>query len=76
MMKAKEKGFNKILLIDIKKVYDSVYLEILKNIPNNAILLDFINIYQQLTMIINDEEINFTKGLPQGSTLSPIFFNI
>ena len=81
MMKVKENGFNKILLIDIKKAYDSVDLEtlkkiIIKKIPNNAILLDFINIYQQLTMIINDEKINFTRGLPQGSALSPIFFNI
>ena len=50
MIKEKENDFNEILLIYIKKVYDSVDMEILKkiilkNIPNNTILLDFINIY-------------------------------
>ena len=81
--KSKKFKFNKALLIDVRKAYDSVDRNILKEcIENNfdeedaAFLNNFIKIYDQLTMIINNSEIKATCGLPQGSALSPIFFNL
>ena len=71
------------MLIDIRKAYDSVNRNKLKEIItinfNNeeaSFLITFIEIYEALTMIINDCEINTLKGLPQGSALSPMNFNL
>jgi len=80
---AKKFENKKTLLIDIKKVYDTVDLNKLKGIINETLddenekrlLINFINIYQGLIRIINGVKINSTIGLPQGSSLSPIFFN-
>ena len=80
--KSKKYNYNKSLLIDIKKAYDSVNRDILKRIINDTfkesgnILLYFINIYDSLTTIINGKEINNINGLPQGSAISPTLFNI
>ena len=82
--KAKQHKYNKALLIDIKKAYDTVDLEILKHIINEEyenpnkkqLLINFIKIYQGLILIINGDKINTTRGLPQGSAPSPIFFNL
>ena len=80
--KSKKYNYNKSLLIDIKKAYDSVKRDILKRIINYTskesgnILLYFINIYDSLTTIINGKEINNINGLPQGSAISPTLFNI
>ena len=78
--KSKKFKFNKALLIDVRKAYDSVDRNILKEcIENNfdeekaAFLNNFIKLYDQLTMIINNSEIKATCGLPQTITLSPIF---
>ena len=81
---AKKYKYNKALLIDIKKAYDTVNIEILENIIDKtfrnqnikALLINFISFYKGLTLIINDTEIYATRGLPQGSSLSPIFFNL
>ena len=80
--KSKKYNYNKSLLIDIKKAYDSVNRDILKRIINDTfkesgyILLYFINIYDSLTTVINGIEINNINGLPQGSAISPTLFNI
>ena len=80
--KSKKYNYNKSLLIDIKKAYDSVNRDILKKIINDTfkesgnILLYFINIYDSLTTVINGIEINNINGLPQGSAISPTLFNI
>ena len=82
--KARKYKFNKALLIDIKKAYDTVDLNILKEIINhtfidynkNQLLNNFIDIYKELVLIINGVKINANRGLPQGSSLSPIFFNL
>ena len=76
--------YKKALLIDIKKAYDTVDLNKLKETINEVfddenekgLLINFINIYQGLILIINGVKINPTIGLPQGSSLSPIFFNL
>ena len=81
--KSKKYNLNKALLIDISKAYDSVKKNILKEIiikkfnPEEAkFLIYFIEIYENLTMIIEDEPINAINGLPQGSSISPSFFNL
>ena len=81
--KSQKYNYKKALLIDIKKAYDSVNRNKLKEIIKSKFenkealfLITFIEIYESLTMIINGSEINTLKGLPQGSALSPMYFNL
>ena len=82
--KSKKYNYKKALLIDIQKAYDSVNLDILTeiidksfdNVGMRKILKNFIELYKGLVLIINGTEINMTRGLPQGSALSPLFFNL
>lgn len=81
--KEKKYWFKRALLIHIRKAYDSVNRSHLKDIINRKfkgteanILIEFIEIYESLTMIINGREVNAIKGLPQGSTLAPMYFNL
>ena len=82
LYKCKKYNYNKSLLIDIKKAYDSVNRVTLKNIilkyfgESGKILTDFITLYDGLTTIINGKPINNIYGLPQGSAISPILFNL
>ena len=80
--KSKKLKLNKGLLIDIRKAYDSVNRSILKesiikefSMAESDFLIYFIDIYENLKMVINNEEIIPKRGLPQGSALSPLFFN-
>ena len=72
--------YNKILLIDIRKAYDSVNITKLKEIINNKygdkgkLLIHILDIYQKLVMIIEENQINIGRGLPQGSNFSPLMF--
>ena len=82
LYKCKKYNYNKSLLIDIKKAYDSVNRGLLKDIilktigDSGKILIDFTSIYNRLTTVINGKEINNIYGLPQGSAISPILFNL
>ena len=79
-----KKQFSKILLVDIRKAYDSVELDILANIIRNkihhedakSILLSMLEIYKLLSINIHGRTINPKKGLPQGGALSPLLFNL
>lgn len=39
-------------------------------------MINFIEIYNNLVMVIDQTKINYSKGLPQGSALSPLLFNL
>ena len=70
------------LLIDIEKAYDSVDRTILyekierKFECRGKIILYLLNIYSTLELEILGSTILQTKGLPQGSAISPSLFNI
>ena len=74
-------GFKKLLLIDIKKAFDSINRKKLKEMiqtdfkeKEQRLLIDFIDIYDNISLNILDEEINPTKGGPQGSSIVPLLF--
>ena len=73
----------KAILINVKKAYDSVSRNKLKetitynfNAQEANFLKSFIEIYEILRIDIYRHEINPIHGVPQGSTLSPLFFNL
>ena len=81
--KSQKYKYKKAILIDIEKAYDSVkrikLKEIIINKFNNIesdLLTTIIEIYESLIMIINGCEINTVKGLPKGSALLPLLFNL
>ena len=76
----RNKGY--LIFIDVYKAYDNVDRSILirkiveKNIPNNVIKL-LQNKYSKFRVPIDGENWIETKnGFPQGSSLSPLLFNI
>ena len=75
-------GHNKILLVDVKKAFDSVNLHklesmITENLPTNThiILLNIISLYKQLQIDLYGFSIVPEQGVPQGDTFACLFFN-
>ena len=78
---ANQKGYNKHLLIDIKKAFDSINRNKLREMLSQdfkgkelALLTGFIDIYDTIEINMIDERIYPTKGGPQGSSIVPIMF--
>ena len=76
-------GLNKILLIDLKKAFDCVDRNILKekinkdskiNETNKALINNILTIYDSININICNDIIEPTRGVPQGSVFGPIFF--
>ena len=73
---------NGIVLMDMSKGYDTVNLSILERDIKTKILdpeirslaLVWLYLVKNMDLIINDEVIRRTRGLPMGLSLSPIFF--
>ncbi|MGL5920981.1 MAG: reverse transcriptase domain-containing protein [Bacteroidales bacterium] len=79
---AKKKGMDKLILIDVRKAFDSIDRIILRRkiielLGNNGYILQlFIDIYDMLNIEILGTKISPTIGGPQGDVLVPIMFNI
>ena len=78
MEKEKVKG---VLFLDMRKGYDSINFDLLRNminkIQNNRIKTLLINwwiLMSNLDIVINNNIIRRTRGIPMGSSLSPIIF--
>ena len=77
-----QKGYNKILLIDLKKAFDLVDHNILlqsieetiKDQNDKLILKNIFKIYKSININIEDTDIHSTRGVPQGSVFGPTMF--
>ena len=74
-------GYNKHLLIDIQKAFDSINRQKLKEMIVNdfegedkEIIIDFLDIYENINYNILGKILHPTKGGPQGSSLVPMLF--
>jgi len=71
-----------VIFVDIKKAYDHVIREKLYDILSYiGVSASFIKLYMELTsnmrVYLNDTEfVDYSSGVPQGSCISPILFNL
>jgi len=78
----KETKKSLVLFLDIKKAYDSVIREKLYDLLSYiGIPLEFVLFYKEMTtnmqiFICDNESISYTNGVPQGSCISPMLFNL
>ena len=83
MQNAKKYNLSKILLIDIKKAFDTVDRQILQQkineLPNSCpkeLLIIILNLYNKINIEIQDTAIHPQRGIPQGSVYGTLFFLI
>ena len=78
----KIKGYDKILLIDLRKAFDLVnHEQIIKAIDNKIkdpidkmILKNILQIYKYINFNVQQHVIHPTRGVPQGSVFGPTLF--
>ena len=80
---AKTKGYTYCLLLDLSKAFDKVdrtkLRTVISNLSDNQlrqILLNTLSIYSQIQVEIDNEIINPTRGIPQGSAYGPLLFTL
>ena len=80
---AKTKGYTYCLLLDLSKAFDKVdrtkLRTVISNLSDNQlrqILLNTLSIYSQIQVEIDNEIINPTREIPQGSAYGPLLFTL
>lgn len=77
----KKRGLHIVACIDIEKTYDRTDYELLcqklEEIGINAHIVQWLRLYlSDRTLVLGKSKVKTNRGLAQGSTLSPILFNI